>query len=1409
MRARGFEVGASSLRRFRTGRGRRPLGSQSIRGPIIASLCALIGALALGAVPAQALNTHVFSTSFGSSGSGAGQVSSPAGVAVNSVTHDVYVADSGNLRVDEFSSSGTFIRAWGWGVADGLPAFETCTLVCQAGISGSGAGQFTTPKWIAVDNSKGASAEDVYVGDTGNNFVSKFSSTGTLISAWGSGGQLNGSTATQGPFGPLAGIAVGATGTLYVLDTSSNVFEFEQGDAFSTQFTAARGTSANGLAVDPTGEFFKANGGPSVEEGTAANSDVGQVTRSESTTGLVSDPVSGDLYVAESGDVEHYVFAAAGIVSDGASTCQVVPFNGCPATDTFGSGTLSGGSGIGVDHSSGSVFVADAVANRVDIFTPATLPDTTTEAATAVTKTTATLHGTVNSSGVEVSSCKFEWGTEAGVYPNSVACSSVPGSGSVPVAVSAELKGLAGNAVYHYRLVAANAIGANRGEDVSFRMPGAPAIDAESAEVKPKEKAGQTSATLRGQITPDGRETTYHFEYGETEAYGASIPASPASIGSGEGPVSVPAAEPSGLKVDTTYHYRLVASNEYGTVDGADQTFATLPPALFESESVSNVAATSATLEAQVNPLGNETIVHFQYGTASCTVNPAACTDVSVDAGAAESSHTNSIHLTGLTPGSQYHFRVIASNALGKLEGVDQTFTTQAAGTQFTLPDGRAWEMVSPPTKQGAGLIPIGYSEGEDIQAADSGGAMAYSATGSFVANPAGSRSFELAQIFSTRRAPGVWETHDITTPHDGGATSPQLGVASEYRLFSSDLSHGLLEPAGRAPLPPLPPGAEKTIYIRNDGECESTPTEAIPTTCYRALVTTADTPPGTKFGTEGGEFENATPDASHVVFHSEVALTLSSEAIGGGLYEWSGGQLRLVGVLPGPNGAPVDARLGREYLTRHAISNDGSRVVWTAGVFSSLYLRDMAREESILLGEEAYYETANSEDSRVFFMSSKRLTVDSTASSGPDLYEFELTSGKGEPLAGKLTDLSVDGNMGESADVRSVIGASEDGSYVYFVANGVLGDGAQHGVAKGTCEQTSEPAGQKCNLYMEHYDQAAKAWTPPTFIAALSGADAPSWGSFDLNPDLTNMTSRVSPSGRYLAFMSERSLTGYDNRDVSSGARDEEVFLYDASAGRVVCASCDPTGARPAGLLEAGENENLVNYAGNWTNRWVAGDIPGWDSEWVNTAIYQPRYLSNEGQLFFNSADHLVPADVNGKEDVYEYEPAGLGSCQGAGHGQSASIVFSAASGGCVGLISSGTSSGESAFMDASESGGDIFFMTGSQLAPQDYDTSLDVYDAHECSASQPCASSPPLQPPPCMTGDSCKPAPTPQPAIFGTPASATFSGAGNVVPPPVGAKKSTPKKSTLKKCRRGFVRKHGRCVKQKKAKKSARRGK
>ncbi len=843
--------------------------------------------------------------------------------------------------------------------------------------------------------------------------------------------------------------------------------------------------------------------------------------------------------------------------------------------------------------------------------------------------------------------------------------------------------------------------------------------------------SGSWALDLTGSVNPDGAgPATCRFMWGRTPALGSEArcegPGESAAnpVPNGSSPVAVH-ARVSALAPDTTYYYRLQAFNANGPNEGEeaeDQQFTTGGPGV-HGESASSVTSSSVTLNAEIDPDNAPTSYYFQYGT-STAYGESVPLAPGVALGSGKGDVGVSVHLQGLAAGTVYHYRVVAVGESGgevvTVGGPDETFTTQAVGSLFTLPDGRAWELVTPPDKQGAGIASIGEEDGDVIQAAQSGNGITYDVTAPIVADPAGSRSVEATQVISLRGAPGVWSTQDIATPHNEGAAELPIGETSEYRLFSGDLSLGFVQPVGHTPLGSLPAGSEKTVYLREaDGE-------------YEALVTSGNVQPGCKFGGRneiygGVRFVDGTPDMSHVLVTGPGCLSPGSVE---GLYEWSEGKLNPVDVLP-----DGEAEGGSLAGVRRGISNDGSRVVWESG--GVLFLRDMVSGETVQVAEGASFQIGDGEESRLFFTSGGSLDV------------FEVTSGSGEPLAGETRKLAESGVEGE------VLGAGEDGSYVYFVDSGVLGDGAERG---------AESGGH--NLYVEHYDETAKAWEPPSFIALLSSEDSPTWAP--QNGRLAKMTSRVSPNGRYLAFMSDRSLTGYENRDANNGAPDEEVFLYDAGTGRLVCASCDPTGARPVGLF-VGEHVaeiTLVDFIKTWENHWLAANIPGWTASSLNSpAVYQSRYLSDSGRLFFNSSDALVPGDVNGKEDVYEYEPSGVGSCQAPGYGQSASDVFVEGEGGCVGLISAGSSSEESAFLDASESGGDVFFLTSSRLAPQDVDTSYDIYDAHECTTAVPCAPPPVAVPPACTTADSCKPAPSLQPAIFGAPASETFAGSGNVV--------------------------------------------
>jgi hypothetical protein len=625
-----------------------------------------------------------------------------------------------------------------------------------------------------------------------------------------------------------------------------------------------------------------------------------------------------------------------------------------------------------------------------------------------------------------------------------------------------------------------------------------------------------------------------------------------------------------------------------------------------------------------------------------------------------------------------------------------------ALADSFSLPDGRLWELVSPAQKHGALIMPIGYGA---IQASEDGGAFTFVAN-----NPMGSGisgNTTLSQLYSVRGVDG-WSTRDISPSHN---TSTSVGLP-EYRVFSGDLSVGLVEPLGETL---LSGASEKTPYSFDASSGVFTP-----------IVSAGNVPVGAAFGSTI-DFLGASPDARHVVFGSRVGLTAPNPGENGpdNLYEWSGGTLSLVSVLPNGKSAVMEGlapRLGgwfgNDEASFRAVSADGSRVFWSGGP-DSLFMTDPATEQTVKIeapgGGGGEFESASVDGSRVFFLDERgRLDV------------YEAASGTASVVA-------------PTGPTGFGLEASEDGSYVYFI----------------------DPS---YRLYAAH--EVNGVWST-VFIATLSAKDASDWGFGQLKDVLGNtpnpsyVSSQVSPDGRFFTFMSTESLTGYDNRDLASGQSVTEVFLYDAVSDRLVCASCNPNGARPSGIFdegdefailgqeETGENQRLlVDPLGIWGSVWLGGSLPTWTA--FDTFAYrQPRYLSNGGRLFFNSHDALTDQASNGVEDVYEYEPGGVGSCVQAG--------------GCIGLISAGVSPEESAFLDASSSGDDVFFLTAERLTSEDADDGYDVYDAHVCSALLPCFSQP-VSPPACNNGDSCKNAPSPQPLVFGPAPTATFSGTGNL---------------------------------------------
>jgi phosphodiesterase/alkaline phosphatase D-like protein len=187
------------------------------------------------------------------------------------------------------------------------------------------------------------------------------------------------------------------------------------------------------------------------------------------------------------------------------------------------------------------------------------------------------------------------------------------------------------------------------------------------------------TATLNGSVNPNRLSTTYHFEYGTTTAYGSQSPAVDASAGSGSSNVAV-STDLIGLTPSTTYHFRLVATNGAGTTTGSDLTLTTGDKPSVVTQAASSVSTSGATLNGSVNPNRLSTTYHFEYGTTTSYGSSSATTS----AGSGSGDVPVSANLGGLSQGTTYHFRLVATNAAGTTLGSDQTFTTLMKPTVTT-----------------------------------------------------------------------------------------------------------------------------------------------------------------------------------------------------------------------------------------------------------------------------------------------------------------------------------------------------------------------------------------------------------------------------------------------------------------------------------------------------------------------------------------------------------------------------------------------------------------------------------------------------------------------------------------------------------------------------------------------------
>jgi hypothetical protein len=944
-----------------------------------------------------------------------------------------------------------------------------------------------------------------------------------------------------------------------------------------------------------------------------------------------------------------------------------------------------------------------------------------------------------------------------------------------------------------------------------------------------------TSAHLAGTVdTPNNADPAFKVSWDFAcspecpNLKGGSLPADGASH-----PVAVDAK---GLDPNTPYTVTLTATNSGGKAE-ASKAFSTSgsKPVLTPFDAAP-IGSDQVTLNGQVNPQKSPTTYRFEWGSADCGTS--ACQSLPTgDAGSGAGAVFASAQLTGLSPATTYHFRLLAENGYGTTEGPDQTFTTASApsscandgfpGVGF-LPNCRAWEMVSPVAKNGGEVI----TDTARTRSAADGEAVTFPSLTGFGDVVGGGVAVDY--MASRTAEPGTqgWATHAISPRVDpltfGGAVAS--GDPLYVGDFSADLSRGIYRSFGPLPgVPDAPP--VPNFYLRTDLTTRGAGSYELLTKSVNPIPASLTTP------TLGG----TSKDFTHVIV--ETTRNLTADAQGGGrkVYDVHDGAPDLISI--GPDGSPFpDARVGlgaNESYVPRVISTDGSRIFFqdqnkSGGLPGNLYLRvddrstvQLNRAAPSLASAPAPANLwwASRDGTRAFFITNQALTPDDT-NDGPDLYMWRLqqederqsisvsaTGGNftltfegattapidfGAPASGpgsvqsalealkgpvpfedqqlivpgniavsggpgdatgsspysitftgdfsgtdmpqlevdasdltgsaatatvttiepinNLTRVSVDQAGRDASSVSGVVGGSDDGRTVYFTASEQL--------ASGEPDFASTLGGNGLYLWREG--------SPLKYIGAFQPG-----GDSQVNTIGTNwsfpgstLTARVTPDGDRLVFMTTNSVgfqgrggfSGFDHGstctyETTIGGPCRELFVYSAVSGRLECASCSSPGVEPVGdaLLR------VLNGQGG-----------------SSTSFHLSHALSDDGRyLFFSTGEPLVAGDTNGKIDAYSFD----------------------IDSGRTNLISSGTSQADSYFLDASNDGDDVFFTTAEQLSGWDRDRLYDLYDARVGGGFE----DPSLGTATCQ-GDTCRPSSTPSP-LPAPAASATVFGPGNRV--------------------------------------------
>lgn len=1214
----------------------------------------------------------------GTTGGWGGAFTAPRGVAVDQSTGDVYVTE--NTRVQRFTATGSFVRAWGAGVVTGgatgtgtlanssttvsavvttSKAFAVGQPITGAGIqegttiAAVGGGTITLSKptttsaagtGVALTAPAGAGnvplneRQTVTLGTntTGGTFTLTATPNPLGTSATTAPIPFNASAASvQSALEALANIAVG---DVAVSGPAGGPWTVEyQGARFADTDVGQLFASASGLTVSSGSRTVRVAtvvAGAAGPELCAAAvecafgkgaSGAGQFATTSSSV-LPAVAPSGNVYVPDPGNFRVQEFTASGafvrmwgwdVVQTGGSGDSGTAFEICSVAEQCKAGV--GGNGNGQFNSGPTAVAVDSAGNvyAADGWNARVQKfDSTGSYLSSLSPGSATPQG---DPGYDLA---FNRATERLLVGSNVAPT-----------LERRIEEFDAGGVLRDTHLAGVGIGDAGGIGVDaptgriyLSQPAENRIlvigpeSPPEATISPATNVGATSARLNGTVTPPGGglSARYRFEHSTDGTNWTRFPAADVDVGSDPAPVTVH-QDVTGLSANTLHHVRLVAST--GSSAAATDTSATID---FTTDAAPpSIAETTAGAVTQTTATlraridPNNLATSYRFEWGSTDAYGQRAPSVDpVVLGSGE--RTAEAPIAGLQPDTTYHFRVVATNAEGTVPGPDTVFTTlNTAG----LPANRAYELVSP--------------DGVTVEREGDGVRLQASADGQRLVWPL---------------APGLL---DASTRDADGWTADRL-PGGEYRYFSRDLSCGVLADGDN-------------LFRRDPGGSRTVLSNLAPTN--------APLPGG---GERYGSVA-ASEDCGHVVFETPYAYPSVGAS---GLYEWDHGTLRNVGVLPG-GGVAAKATLGAigGQNAWNAISESGSRIFFSAtsndgndaGKPALFVRRDGAStvkasaSKTAVVNQGAVYQLASKSGSRVLFLANYGLT--STTSAGPtdgncafspplscDLYAYDVATGD-------LTDLSAHTAESGGAMVAGVLGASDDASHVYFAARGQLVPGRGRSVAANFSHGSY-------NVYLAHAGQHH-------FVGLLRGAEVSA--SAKRNGALVGRStapsspwaSRVTADGRHLLFPSSADVTGYDSGGVT------EAYLYSADDDATVCVSCRRDGQPSVGGA-AGDDAAATPLASD-------------GSTGHRNPLQPPRTLSADGsRVFFEKPDALATGAVSGRDNVYEWRD------------------------GQVALLASGSPADPATrmrFEDASDSGDDAFLSTREALLPRDVDGDLDVY--------------------------------------------------------------------------------------------------